>query len=156
MTLETYISIVKALGKNTKCKRKEVGAILLKNDRIISTGYNGLPSGSDDTVCNTRCKGCDLTVHAEMNAILFAAKHGISTQDSTLFVSWSPCLNCAKHIINAGITQVIFLSKYDKPEGDEALHLLFEHGISVAEVIRVQGKPRLVRLNNVGGIYVWV
>lgn len=147
MTLETYISIVKALGKNTKCKRKEVGAILLKDDRIISTGYNGLPSGSDDIVCNERCKGCALTVHAEMNSILFAAKHGISTQDSTLFASWSPCLNCAKHIINAGIKEVNFLRLYDKLEGMVAIKLLEEHGCKVNHIVEYKpGQYQLVRI----------
>ena len=119
--------MVNTLGENSKCTRKQVGAILLRNDRIISTGYNGLPSGSDDTVCKEGCTGCKLTVHAEMNAILFAAKEGVSTQGSDLYVNYSPCLNCAKHIINAGIRAVYFLEMYDKPEGIQALNLLAQY-----------------------------
>jgi dCMP deaminase len=127
MKTKTYVKIIQALGENTKCTRKEVGAILVKGDRIISTGYNGLPSGSDDSICKKGCKGCELTVHAEMNAILFAAKEGVSTNDSDLYVTYSPCLNCAKHIINAGIKKVFFIHMYEKPEGMQSLNLLAKY-----------------------------
>lgn len=128
MKLKTFVGMVRIIGENSKCARKKVGAILVKGDRVISTGYNGLPSGSDDTICKEGCQGCDLTVHAEMNAILFAAKEGLSTQDTSLYVTWSPCLNCAKHIINAGITAVYFLNMYDKEaEAIRALNLLAKH-----------------------------
>lgn len=151
MKLKTYVKIIQALGENTKCTRKEVGAILVKGDRIISTGYNGLPSGSDDTICKKNCKGCELTVHAEMNAILFAAKSGVSTQDSDLYVTYSPCLNCAKHIINAGIKNVYFMEMYEKAEGIQAINLLAQYCDNVYQIYREKGekKWRLANMSTV-------
>ena len=151
MKLKTYVKIIQALGENTKCTRKEVGAILVKGDRIISTGYNGLPSGSDDTICKKNCKGCELTVHAEMNAILFAAKSGVGTQDSDLYVTFSPCLNCAKHIINAGIKNVYFIEMYEKPEGIQAINLLAQYCDNVYQIYREKGnkKWRLANMSTV-------
>jgi dCMP deaminase len=151
MKLKTYVKIIQALGENTKCTRKEVGAILVKGDRIISTGYNGLPSGSDDSVCKKNCKGCSLTVHAEMNAILFAAKSGVSTLGSDLYVTYSPCLNCAKHIINAGIKNVYFLEMYEKPEGVKSINLLAAYCDNVYQIYREKGekKWRLANMSTV-------
>lgn len=119
--LNMFKGILEVVEKQSKCTRLKVAALLVKDNRIISTGYNGLVSGDDDSICLERCPGCEQTVHAEMNAILFAAKEGIPTKGSTLITSYSPCINCAKHIINAGIEKIIFLRYYRDIEGVDKL-----------------------------------
>lgn len=107
------------------CQRLQVGAVLAKGGRTISTGYNGAPSGlphcnEDNCKSQTQCKR---TVHAEMNAILFAARYGISTEGTELYTTHSPCIDCAKAIINAGIKRVYYLEEYRSQDGIELLEL---------------------------------
>lgn len=107
------------------CGRKAVGAIIAKDGRIISSGYAGPPSGFDH--CNKQCmqaaktNGCQRTVHAEQNAIAYAARHGISTDGATLYCTLSPCLNCAKQLINSGIIRVVYLEQYRDTSGIDLL-----------------------------------
>lgn len=119
------------------CGRKAVGAIIAKDGRIISSGYAGPPSGFAH--CNSDCVsgsagGCQRTVHAEQNAIAYAARHGISTQGATLYCTLSPCLNCSKQLINSGIIKVIYLEKYRDTSG---IDLLTQVGIP-CEMINVR------------------
>lgn len=107
------------------CGRKAVGAVIAKDGRIISSGYAGPPSGFPH--CNAECLkiaesgGCQRTVHAEQNAIAYAARHGISTDGATLYCTLSPCLNCAKQIINSGIIRVVYLEQYRDTSGIDLL-----------------------------------
>jgi dCMP deaminase len=98
------------------CLRASVGAIISRDGRIISTGYVGSPRGlphCTDVGCDeSTYSGCIRTVHAEANAIAFAARHGISTEGSELHCTHSPCGNCAKLIINAGIIRVVYDTEY--------------------------------------------
>lgn len=98
------------------CLRASVGAVISKDGRIISTGYVGSPRGlahCTDVGCDTSTySGCLRTVHAEANAIAFAARHGIATEGAELHCTHSPCGNCAKLIINAGIVRVVFDTMY--------------------------------------------
>lgn len=107
------------------CQRLRVGAVLAKDGRTISTGYNGAPSRLPH--CNEdNCKSqpqCKRTVHAEMNAILFAARYGISTEGAELYTTHSPCIDCAKAIINAGIKKVYYVEEYRSRDGIELLEL---------------------------------
>ena len=107
------------------CQRLRVGAVLAKEGRTISTGYNGAPSRLPH--CNEdNCKSqpqCKRTVHAEMNAILFAARYGISTEGAELYTTHSPCIDCAKAIINAGIKKVYYVEEYRSRDGIELLEL---------------------------------
>lgn len=112
-----FTEIATLIAKRSTCTRATVGAVIVKHDRIISTGYGGAPSRMPHCItegCEITSPegGCERTVHAEVNAIAFAAKSGISTQDSQMYVTLSPCYNCAKLIINSGITSVFYGSLY--------------------------------------------
>lgn len=110
------------------CGRKAVGAIIAKDGRIISSGYAGPPSGFPH--CDQACKvastangGCHRTIHAEQNAVAYAARHGISTMGATLYCTDSPCLPCSKQLINTGIVRVVYLRPYRDTSGIETLKL---------------------------------
>lgn len=109
------MSIALQVAKRSTCDRANVGAIIVKDRRILTTGYNGSPAGLPhcDDVGHLMVEGhCVRTLHAEQNAIIQAAYHGVSVQESTLYVTHQPCLNCAKMIINAGIRRVVFAGTY--------------------------------------------
>ncbi len=111
---EYFIAAAQLAAKRSTCLRLQVGAILVREGRIISTGYNGAPSGLDH--CDPSCCGpdhpCNRTVHAEANCIYFAAKHGIATEGAWMYCTDSPCKTCAEAIINAGIRHVVYLREY--------------------------------------------
>ena len=120
------------------CSRKQVGAILALQGRIISSGYAGAPSGLPhclDVGCEVNAinphLGCQRTVHAELNAIAYAARHGISTNGASLYCTLSPCVNCAKALINAGITHVFFHEAYRDQSG---IKLLLESGVQCTQL----------------------
>ena len=136
---EYFVKIAFDVAERSTCLRRKVGAILVKNRRILATGYNGAPSGlrhCDEMGCirernkvpsgqrHELCRG----LHAEMNAFLQAAVHGVSTQDSDLYTTTYPCSLCAKMIINAGVRRVVEAGDYP----DElARQLLEEAGLEV-------------------------
>ena len=130
---KTFLDIARILGDNSKCYRAKVGAILVKDNRIISTGYNGKPSGWNDESCSDECKGCKETIHAEVNAIIFAAKNGMSTKDCVLYVTHSPCQSCCLAIIQSGIKAVFFEELYvsKSSDGEDGIRMLKEAGIKV-------------------------
>lgn len=122
------------LSKRSTCLRGKVGALIVQDGRIVSTGYNGSPRGMKhclDIGCQIENGACVRTLHAETNAIAFAARYGIKTDGATLYTSTSPCLNCSKLIINSGITEVVFLQEYRKHEGTD---LLIQAGIIVRKL----------------------
>lgn len=115
------------VGTRSTCDRLHVGAVLTLDRRIISMGYNGAPSGIDH--CHHSVEdsgGCKKAVHAEANTIAFAAKAGVSTRESILYTTHSPCYNCATIIINSGVKGVLYLVQYRAPEG---LNLLEGSGV---------------------------
>ncbi|MCG2711048.1 MAG: cytidine/deoxycytidylate deaminase family protein [Candidatus Omnitrophica bacterium] len=118
-----FLSIAKLVAERSTCLRRHVGAVIVKDKRILTTGYNGAPSGLDH--CDkTGCLREKLNVpsgqrhelcralHAEMNAILQAAQYGISLNESIIYCTNHPCIICAKMIINAGIKRIVVLSSY--------------------------------------------
>ena len=157
-------------SKASYCKRNQVGAVIAKDNRIISIGYNGTIAGKVNTCeevivscskCNTkynaselldsmvyesicvRCKGCktnlvytkdyllnlkpvtsDFVLHAEQNALMFCTKNGIATNGCTIYITLSPCKQCAKLIAQAGITKVVYIDKYKDTSGIEFLEKL--------------------------------
>jgi len=139
---EYFIKIAHDVAERATCIRRKVGAILVKNKRILATGYNGAPMGlrhCDEMGCirdqqnvpsgerHELCRG----LHAEMNAFLQAAVHGVSSQGSTLYTTIYPCSLCAKMIINAGVTRLVEAGDYP----DElARELLEEAGIHVEHI----------------------
>lgn len=130
---QTYLRIALEISRRGTCGRAQVGCVITRDNRIISTGYNGPPSGAQHcnySVCDTG-QTCTRAVHAEVNAIAFAAKEGISTDGATLYCMYSPCVNCAKMIIQAGIKRVVFIREYKTLEGN---YLLSISGITLNQI----------------------
>ena len=120
---EYFIEISKLVARRSTCLRRQVGAVVVKHNNILATGYNGTPSGithCSETGClreqlkipsgerHELCRG----LHAEQNVIVQAAKHGVNIDGATLYCTNSPCIICSKMIINAGIKEVIYLDGY--------------------------------------------
>ncbi len=123
-----YLDMAKIWAENSYCKRRKVGALLVKDKMIISDGYNGTPSGFENNCEDENDKTKAYVLHAEANAITKVAKSNNSSDGSTLYVTSSPCLECAKLIIQAGINRVVFTEKYRLEDG---LRLLERAGIEV-------------------------
>jgi len=117
--------MVRVVAKRSSCLRLQVGALVARDGRVLSSGYNGAPSGLPH--CSPETCGpdrpCTATVHAEAGAIAYAARHGIPIEGSSLYCTNSPCLDCAKLIINAGIIHVDYQIPYRVIEGIELLKL---------------------------------
>ena len=122
-----FIDMAILTSKQSYSKRNKVGAILEKDGRVLITGYNGTLPG-DTNICEIKDITKDNVVHAEQNVISFAAKYGIATKDCALYVTLSPCVLCAKMIIQAGITEVIYKEDYRDISG---LQLLRDNNILV-------------------------
>ncbi len=115
-----FLDIAFAVAERSTCDRAHVGAVLVSDRRILTTGYNGAPSGLPhcDEVGHLLVDGhCVRTLHAEQNAIIQAALHGVSIGGSTAYVTHQPCLTCAKMLINAGIRRVVFAGNYPDDHG---------------------------------------
>ena len=120
---EYFLEVASLVSRRATCLRRRVGAVLVKEKKILATGYNGAPSGINHCAL-TRCLRDKLKIpsgqrhelcrglHAEQNVILQAALYGISTKDSTLYVTNQPCIICAKMLINAGIKEIIVSEGY--------------------------------------------
>jgi len=142
-----FMDITKLVATRSTCLRRQVGALLVKDRNILATGYNGVPSGI--THCNTvGCLRAQLNIpsgerhelcrglHAEQNAIIQAARHGINIDGATLYCTTMPCIICTKMIINAGIGAVVYTEGY----ADElAREMIEEAGIKVIHFIAENG-----------------
>lgn len=116
-----YMRMARIWAENSYCERRKVGALLVKNNRIISDGYNGTPSGFENVCENEFNRTKPYVLHAEANAITKVARSSNSSEGATLYVTASPCIECAKLIIQAGITRVVFAEHYRDTEGLELL-----------------------------------
>lgn len=136
---EYFLKIAHLVATRSTCIRRSVGAVLVKDKRILATGYNGAPSGiahcSEETCLRTMqnipsgqmhelCRG----LHAEQNVIIQAALYGVSTKGATLYCTHKPCILCVKMLINAGIVRIVYENPYPDPLADA---LLEEAGIAV-------------------------
>lgn len=117
----SYLKMAKIWAQNSYCKRRQVGAILVKDKMIISDGFNGTPSGFENICEDDSNLTKPYVLHAEANAITKVAKSNNSSEGSTLYVTSSPCLECSKLIIQAGITRVVFCDNYRVSDGIELL-----------------------------------
>jgi len=115
-----FLGIAHQLSELGTCERAQVGAIITKDGRCISWGYNGAPAGLPHCV-HTDDLPCQNATHAEANAICFAARQGISTEGGTLYVTLSPCAVCARLTIAAGIVRVVWSFTYRDPAGSDLL-----------------------------------
>ena len=120
--------MAKIWAENSYCKRRKVGALVVKDQMIISDGYNGTPSGFDNVCEDSRDLTFPYVLHAEANAITKLARSSNNSDGSTLYVTASPCIECAKLIIQAGIKRVVYAEKYRLEDG---IALLQRAGIEV-------------------------
>jgi dCMP deaminase len=127
-----YLQMARIWAENSYCERRKVGALLVKDRMIISDGYNGTPSGFENICEDEDDKTKPYVLHAEANAITKIAKSNNSSQGATLYVTSSPCMECAKLIIQAGIKRVIFSEAYRMQDG---IDLLKRAGIDVQQVV---------------------
>lgn len=146
---EYFIEIASVVAKRSTCMRNRVGAVIVRDKRIISTGYNGAPSNMQhclDIGCirqqqniesGTRHEKCR-AVHAEQNAIIQAALHGVMTEGATLYCTHQPCILCAKMIINAKIKRVVYVTSY--PDSD-AIDFFKDAGVKVIQMLSVLQTP---------------
>ena len=125
-----FMDCAETFAQLSSAKRLQVGAIIVKDDRIISIGYNGMPSGWDN-VCETEGRTNPEVLHAETNAIAKLAQSGESGKDATLFCTHLPCMDCAKLIYQSGITQVYYREEYKAAKGS-GKEFLTESGVTVA------------------------
>ena len=127
-----YLRMARIWAENSYCVRRKVGALIVKDKMIISDGYNGTPSGFEN-ICEDEITGKTkpYVLHAEANAISKVAKSGNSSEGATLYVTSSPCIECAKLIIQSGIRRVVYCDAYHSEEG---IALLQRVGIEVIEV----------------------
>lgn len=141
---DIYMNLAQSLALRSHCVKAQVGAVLTKDSRVVSLGYNGPPAGTHNCDeqwptegCPRDSKGsCSLALHAEQNAILYAAKNNVEISGSTLYVTLSPCISCARVIFTTGIKRVIYLKSYADYKGlksDEGVDFLVKFGIDVSK-----------------------
>ena len=123
-----YLRMARIWAENSYCQRRQVGALVVKNKMIISDGYNGTPSGFENICEDEAGVTKPYVLHAEANAITKLSRSGNNSEDSTLYVTASPCIECAKLIIQAGIRRVVYGEKYRLTDG---IDLLERAGIEV-------------------------
>jgi dCMP deaminase len=116
-----FINIAKEISTLSHCVRAKVGSVLVKNGNIISMGYNGMPTGMDncceETLPNDQLLTKAEVLHAESNALLKAAKMGLSTDGATMYCTLSPCKDCAKLILQSGVKKVVYLELFNRDNG---------------------------------------
>ena len=123
-----YVRMARIWAENSYCQRRQVGALVVKNKAIISDGYNGTPSGFENVCEDENNVTNPYVLHAEANAITKLARSHNSSDGATLYITASPCIECAKLIIQAGIKRVVYSEKYRLEDG---LNLLKRAGIEV-------------------------
>lgn len=134
------MDIAKTVSSRATCLRRSVGAVIERDRRILTTGYNGAPRGvphCEEYGCDIT-KQCQLAAHAEQNAIAQAAANGVSCEGATLFVTCQPCNSCAKTIINSGIRRVVYEGDYPDPLAVELFGLA---NVELYRMIPEHGNP---------------
>ena len=126
-----YLEMARTWSKNSYCIRRQVGALIVKNRMIISDGYNGTPEGFENICEDENNKTKPYVLHAEANAITKVAKSNNSSEGATLYITTSPCMECAKLIIQAGIKRIVYCDSYHTKEG---LELLERAGIEIVYI----------------------
>jgi len=139
---KNFINIATEIASASKCVSKQVGAVIVKDGRILSTGYNGTPAGY--TNCCDHWEGeytpqhhewsKTYEIHAEMNAIIWAARKGISIEGATIYVTLEPCSECSKNLIASGIKRIVFLQEYEHTHSVVVSKFLKDNGVSIEKL----------------------
>ncbi len=137
-----FINIAQELATASKCVSKQVGAVIVKNGRILSTGYNGTPAGyvnccdhwNDEYTKEHHEWSKTYEIHAEMNAIIWAARQGICVEHATIYVTLEPCSECSKNIIASGIKRIVFLKPYEHTHSDTISKFIKDNGVSIEQL----------------------
>lgn len=130
---EYFIDIAQAIARRGTCARLQVGCVAVRDKMILVTGYNGSPKGAPhciDVGCEVIEGHCERAIHAEANALVQAALHGVSLANSTIYVTHTPCRNCMKLLVGAGVERVVFRNTYDDKV---TAWLASEHGVEMHE-----------------------
>jgi len=139
---KNFINIAKEIASASKCVSKQVGAVIVKNGRILSTGYNGTPPGyinCCDYWDNKYTKehhdwSNQYEIHAEMNAIIWAAREGISIDGATIYVTLEPCSQCSKNLIASGIKRIVYLNSYEHTNSQKVSQFLKDNGVIIEQL----------------------
>lgn len=137
---KSYLRMALVWSANSYCKRRKVGAILVKDRMIISDGFNGTPSGFENICEDEEGKTKPYVLHAEANAISKVAKSGNDSSGATLYVTDAPCMECSKLIIQAGIKRVVYMIEYRVRDG---IDLLRRAGVEVTKYELTEVKQNL-------------
>lgn len=139
---KNFINIANEIASASKCVSKQVGAVIVKDGRILSTGYNGTPAGYKN--CNTHWNGeytkdhhdwsKTYEIHAEMNAIIWAARKGISIEGATIYVTLEPCSECSKNLIAAGIQRIVFQRAYEHTNSEVVSKFLKDNKVIIEQI----------------------
>lgn len=139
---KAFINIAHEIASASKCVSKQVGAVIVKEGRILSTGYNGTPTGF--TNCSAHWKGeytaehhewsKTYEIHAEMNAIIWAARKGISIENATIYVTLEPCSECSKNLIASGIKRIVYDKPYEKNNSEVISQFIKDNGVVIEQI----------------------
>ncbi|MDD2566903.1 MAG: dCMP deaminase family protein [Thiovulaceae bacterium] len=139
---ENFINIAFEIAKASKCVSKQVGAVIVKDGRVLSTGYNGTPAGYIN--CSEHWEGQytkehhewskTYEIHAEMNAIIWAARKGISIEDATIYVTLEPCSECSKNIIASGIKRIVYAKPYEHNHSEIISKFIKDNGVVIQQL----------------------
>jgi len=142
LTDKNFINIASEIAKASKCVSKQVGAVIVRDGRILSTGYNGTPAGF--TNCCDHWDGNYTSehhewsktyeIHAEMNAIIWAAREGISIKDATIYVTLEPCSDCSKNIIASGIKRIVYAKSYEHTNSNVVTSFIKDNGVVIEQI----------------------
>ncbi|BDG61775.1 deoxycytidylate deaminase [Caldinitratiruptor microaerophilus] len=138
---EYFVEMARLAATRATCPRRRVGAVLVRDARVIATGYNGAVRGAphcDDVGCLLDNGHCKRTVHAELNALLQCALNGVSSRGSTLYTTDFPCVDCAKALVQAGVERVIYLADYPDPNSAGVLRA---GGVELYRAVPVEEPP---------------
>ncbi|QDF27667.1 deoxycytidylate deaminase [Halarcobacter anaerophilus] len=139
-----FINIAHEIASASKCVSKQVGAVIVKDGRILSTGYNGTPAGyincssywNEEYTKDHHEWSKTYEIHAEMNALIWAARKGISIEGGTIYVTLEPCSECSKNLIAAGIKRIVYDIAYEHTNSEIVSRFIKDNGVTIEQVKR--------------------
>jgi dCMP deaminase len=134
--IEYFSNLAKLVAKRSPCERLQVGCVLIKDNRIIATGYNGfLPNAQHQSIVIDNHE--QATVHAEQNCITDCAKRGVATKDSIAYITHYPCINCYKVLVASGITEINYINDYNNNETVEKINKNLSDSMSLIKINKI-------------------